>query len=403
MNHIYQIKVFFLVLTLTIAIVGCGSNQNNEVETFEWEEPPIQQPIEIPHEPYIPLSHEMRDISSWELIGEIKTGWNLGNSLDVFHRSGLYAEIAWGNPRTTFAMIKAVADAGFDSVRVPVTWERHMGDAPDYLIDEEWLDRVEEIVGYVLSNEMYCIINAHHEDWIIPDAENELQVTEQLVALWSQLSERFKDYNEKLIFTGMNEPRLMGSPNEWNGGTNEEQEIVTRLNEAFITTVRTSGGRNVLRHLTIPSYAASAEIVALEALSRNFPKNDNKIIATIHSYTPYNLTLNPSGVDTWIPEMHEQDIDGLFERIKIHLLDNNIPVILGETGISNKNSNFPARMAWTRYYFGKAREFEIPIYWWDNGVLEIDVRRSRTEALGILDRYQAEFVYPEIVDAIIGR
>jgi endoglucanase len=349
---------------------------------------------------YVPIDNEMRDISSWELVKEIKTGWNLGNSLDIFNRGGLYAEIAWGNPYTTYEMIQAVADAGFDSVRVPITWQRHLGDAPDYLINEEWLDRVEEVVGYVLSTGMYCIINTHHEQWIHPDVANEQQNTEQLVAIWSQISERFKNYNEKLIFNSMNEPRLRDTEDEWNGGTHEAQEVVNRLNAAFINTVRSSGGRNELRHLLIPSYAASAEIVAMEALSNDFPQDDDKIIALINSYTPYNLALNPRGIDKWVPAAHEQDIDFLFDNLKNFFLDKGIPVIIGETGILNKNNNHGTRLTWTSYYFGKARELGIPTFWWDNGVFEED--RTKIEVLGLLDRYEAEFVYPDIVDTIMG-
>ena len=353
------------------------------------------------YKPYAPTNHKLRDISSWELISEIEVGWNLGNSLDVYNRTGLNAEIAWGNPRTTFEMIRAVSKAGFDSVRVPVTWQRHLGDAPDYLIDEEWLDRVEEVVGYVLTTGMYCILTTHHEHWIFPDAENEPQNTEKLIAIWTQLSDRFKDYNEKLLFAGMNEPRLKGTSDEWNGGTPESREIINRLNMAFINTVRTSGGRNELRHLLIPAYAASAEDVAMEALSNAFPNDDDKIIALINSYTPYSFALSTRGGDRWIPDIHEQEIDCLFDRLKAHFIDKGIPVIIGETGALNKNDNLGARVAWTRYYFGKARELGIPVFWWDNGVLE--EYRNGVEVLGLLDRHEAKFIHPEIIDAIMGK
>ena len=299
-------------------------------------------------------------------------------------------------------MIKAVAKAGFDSVRVPVTWQQHLGEAPDYLINDDWLNRVEEVVGYVLTTGMYCIINIHHEDWIIPNIENEQGSTGQLVAVWTQLSERFKNYNEKLIFQGMNEPRLRNTDDEWNGGTPEGQEVVNRLNLAFIDTVRSSGGRNKLRHLIIPSYAASAEETAMIALSDVFPNSDDKVIASITSYTPYNFALNVRGIDRWIPTAHEHDINLLFDSLKEHFLDKNIPVIIGETGVLDKN-NHEARLIWTRYYFGKARELGIPVFWWDNGVLENTAGRSDVEVLGLLDRYEAKFVYPDIVDAIMGR
>ena len=376
-----KITSLLFLLILIHSFTGCGNN--------------------AAYKPYVPLAHEMCDISSWDLVSEIQVGWNLGNSLDTQHYDGLYAETAWGNPVTTFKMIKTVSNAGFDSVRVPVTWQQHLGESPDYLIDEEWLNRVEEVVGYVLTTGMFCILTTHHEDWIFPDCENEQQNTEQLTAVWKQISERFKDYNEKLIFAGMNEPRLIGTDDEWNGGTPEAHEIVSRLNKAFIDTVRSTGGRNELRHLLIPSYAASSEEVAMIAFSNTFPHDEDKIIALINSYTPYNFTLNTSGTDKWAPSVHELEIDWLFESLKEHLLDKDIPVIIGETGALNKKGNLESRIAWTSYYFDKARELGIPVFWWDNGVFDKNI--SGIEVLGLLDREQVEFAFPEIVDAIMGK
>jgi len=406
---IRKITVLFLVFVITFAIVGCSEYCPLEplVWNPEWGAEPNRLPLERPHKSYVPLDHEMRDISSWELVKEIQTGWNLGNTFESSGR-GLFAERAWGNPRTTFAMIYTVANAGFDSVRIPITWQNHLGDAPYYLICESWLDRIEEVIGYVLTLGMFCIIILHHEDWIITTPEHESYVTEKLIAIWKQLSERFSDYNEKLIFEGINEPRAIGCIFEWGGGTSEDRQVVNRINQAFIDTVRASGGRNELRHLMIPSYAASAEEAAMIYLADSFPQDDDKIIASIHAYTPYYFTLitEAHGIDRWIPHTDEPEIDLLFDRLKKLFLDRGIPVIIGETGARDRGGNLNDRIAWTRYYFGMAEELGIPAFWWDNGKIlnsENTGFLRNNDYFGILDRFQAEFVYPEIVDAIMGR
>ena len=355
-------------------------------------------PVEIPYEPYVPEDYEMRDISAWELVGEVQVGWNLGNTFDA---PG--GETSWGNPETTFTMISRIAEAGFDSVRMPVTWSRHLGEAPDYLIDGEWLDRVEEVVGYIMSTGMYCIINTHHESWISPEESQEEAITEQLTAVWRQIGERFEDYNEKLIFEAMNEPRLVGTPDEWNGGTIESRGVINRLNAAFIDTVRALGGRNALRVLMIPTYAASAEEVAVQAVADAFSEvtgDDGKVIVSIHAYTPINFTLSPVGPGRWLPERQEEEINWMFARLKSTLIDNDIPVIMGETGAANKN-NLNERVQWAKYYFGKAREYGIPAYWWDNGIFE--ARSETSELFGFFNRHSAEFAFPEILEAIIYR
>ncbi|MCL1880627.1 MAG: glycoside hydrolase family 5 protein [Oscillospiraceae bacterium] len=384
-NH--KITILILSLAFLLPIVGCSSNSPDY------------------RLPYVPLDHEMRDISSWDLVKEIQAGWNLGNTFDSSHMSGLDAETFWGNPRTTFPMIQAVANAGFDAVRIPITWQWHLGESPYYLICEEWLDRVEEIVGYVLATGMFCIINLHHEDWIIATPEHEQQTTQKLVAVWEQLSYRFRDYNEKLIFEGINEPRAIGCMWEWDGGSSEDRQVVNRLNLAFIDTVRASGGRNTLRHLMIPSYAASAEEVAMLYLSKAFPQeDDNRIIASIHAYTPYQFSLisGIQGVADWKPHEHGGFIDLMFDGLQKHFLDKGIPVILGETGARDRDGNLHDRVAWTRYYFGNARKLGVPAFWWDNGSV-LHQNEIAQDFFGILDRKQAEFVFPEIVDAIMNR
>ena len=159
-----------------------------------------------------------RDIPSTELVKEIHLGWNLGNTLDATigeptgNETPQDWETAWGNPATTKNMIDSVHMMGFNALRLPVTWEGKFGGAPDYKIDEAWLARVREIADYAFENEMYVIINMHHEEWNMPTAENAAPAEEKLRALWGQIADYFADYNEKLIFECMNEPRLKNTP-----------------------------------------------------------------------------------------------------------------------------------------------------------------------------------------------
>jgi Endoglucanase len=123
-------------------------------------------------------------------------GVNLGNSLEVF---GAETETGWGNAPVTREIIHKYAEAGFKTVRIPVTWSEHM-DA-NYNISPAFLARVEEIVNYVLEEGMYAIIDAHHDDnfFYIPDKTHEQETTKFYGALWTQISARFKDYGENLF------------------------------------------------------------------------------------------------------------------------------------------------------------------------------------------------------------
>ena len=113
-------------------------------------------------------------------------GWNLGNQLECsapgqdgesmqigMADNSIKAETAWGNPVVTKKVIKAVKDAGFNAIRIPVRWQCHITNAQAMSIDKAWLNRVKEIVGWCLSNDLKVIINTHHDKWLEGRPTNE--------------------------------------------------------------------------------------------------------------------------------------------------------------------------------------------------------------------------------------
>lgn len=345
---------------------------------------------------------EMRDIPSTELVKEMKVGWNLGNTLDSVIGSPKGTELpsdwetAWGQPVTTKAMIDNVAAQGFNILRVPVTWEGKFGEGPDYTIDPDWLARVNEVVDYGIDNDMFVILNLHHEDWHMPTYENEAKAQEILVALWTQIADHFKNYNEKLIFEGLNEPRLKGDPSEWNGGNAEAREVINHWNAAFVDTVRKSGGNNKLRHLMVTPYAASS---GDNVLNDFVVPDDDKVIVSIHAYLPYTFALadNAQGTKEWSADnaADTRDIDVLMAKLKDYYLDKGIAVIIGEMGSRNR-MNTEARAECARYYSNAAHNAGIPICWWDNNAFV-----GSGENFGIFDRNTFEWRYPDINAALM--
>lgn len=339
---------------------------------------------------------EFRDITAKELVSEMKIGWNLGNTLDATGKKDLTSETAWGNPKTSKDMIDMIADAGFNVIRIPVTWMNHFGEAPDYTIDEAWLDRVQEVVNYGIDNDMYVILNTHHEDWYnTPTYEKAEESKAELAALWAQIADRFEGYDEHLIFEGLNEPRLKGTSLEWNGGDTESRDVVNQYNAVFVETVRKSGGNNDKRILMVTPYAASTE----EKVMKDFkiPEDSGKIIVSLHAYSPYDFALNTKGTDKWSLD-NQGDKDGVeyaFARAKEYFLDKDIPVIIGEFGSVNK-MNLEARCAHAEFYVSKAKEYGIPCVWWDNGGFV-----GSGENFGLLVRNELRWHDQELVDSLM--
>lgn len=340
----------------------------------------------------------MRGLTAKELTAEMKTGWNLGNTLDAND-----GETSWGNPVTTHEMIDEVAKAGFDVLRIPTTWEKHFveGDS-EYKIDEEWMNRVQEIVNYAFDNDMYVILNCHHEtEWIKPATNEVDNILPKFSAMWKQIAERFKEYGDHLLFEGLNEPRIIGGENEWGGGTEDGRKALDILNQAFVDTVRATGGNNETRALLIPSFAAAVTDTALRDMK--IPDDPN-IIISLHAYTPYDFTYS-DGKDIFsYDDSVGSSIDWVFGLIDKYFTSKDIPVIITEYGSVNKiesfavvpNPRYAENVKWVTRYLERAKESGIPCVWWDNGT-----HFGSGELFGIFNREELSWYTPDLIEAIM--
>lgn len=383
-----KIMSCILSAAIILGISSCGSAEEKTEPTVTTE----AQIVEAR-----PLG-EMRGISAKELIGEMNAGWNLGNTMDA-----IGGETAWGNPITTKEMIDEVKNAGFDTIRIPTTWHKNMGEAPDYTVDEEWMNRVEEIVDYALGNDMYVILNTHHESsWLKPQYEGLEEVKDKLKALWNQIALHFNDYGDHLIFEGLNEPRIEGGKNEWNGGTEEGRDCLNQLNSLFIETVRATGGNNEKRTLLITTFAAQPSQSGIKDLV--IPE-DEYVGISIHAYTPYRFTYDSKG-ESWnatvFDESCENEIVSLFEQLNKHFISKDIPVIITEYGSVWKyqgavdlKMNTEEVEKWASCYVSEAGKYGIPCVWWDNGYYY-----SGNELFGIFNRRELSWYVPGLVDII---
>ena len=258
-------------------------------------------------------------------------------------------------------------------------------------IDGFWMQRVQEVVDYAMNDELYVILNMHHDDftWLTPTREAEEKVTEKYTKVWTQIAEAFQDYDEHLLFEGLNEPRVIGSPNEWTGGTAEERTVINHLLKRFVAVVRSTGGYNPERTLIITTHAASISDSALDGL--RLP-NDGNIVVSIHNYAPYKLTTaeypDVRGFDSAGKYELSQEFDKLYEKF----VSRGIPVIIGEFGAEDKD-NSTVRAAYYSYYITEAKKRNIPCFIWDNGA---------KDSYGILSRSTCTWYYNDIADAIMN-
>jgi endoglucanase len=329
-----------------------------------------------------------------EIAAKMGLGWNLGNAFDSIGNSemGLDAETAWGNPKTTPELVKAVKDAGFDTIRIPVTWMYHFDE--NNVIDEDWLARVKEVVGYATDNDLYAIINIHHDGqqengWLRPIYEGEEReaMVKTFTDLWVQIAEYFEDCGGNVLFAGMNE---FHEGYSWTY-PQDYDDITNRLNQVFVDTVRATGGNNAERVLICPSYNTLTVSTARYILPTDTAKD--RLMLEVHSYDPWSF--GGEGKGNWGSENDQAEVEQRVNTLKTNFVDKGIPVIMGEYGAVRTEN--PDRFDYIRYTTaGYHKNGIIPI-WWDNGAFGMGL-----ENFGMFDRANATVADPEALAAIMS-
>lgn len=331
---------------------------------------------------------EGMNLSAIEWTRDVVMGWNLGNALES---SG--GETNWGNPKTTQAMIKAVADAGFNAIRIPVRWTEQLSDAQNMVVKDTWLARVKEIVDWALAENMYVIINTHHEAWLDrnPFYSKQQENNQKLHALWTCIATYFRDYGEKLIFAGTNETTV-----DWSAPNTEQQTVQNSYNQTFVDAVRDTGGKNYYRNLVVQTFACSPYF-GLNGLTIPTDKVEERLSVEFHYYDPYEYC----GSCTYyywgeaykdkgriLTSSTESTITNLFDRITNSWTKKGLGVVMGEYGVSNHytSDDMQTQQENMQYYLkcvtGEARKHGFAAFVWDNNAFN-----NGPENFGIFKRW----------------
>ena len=400
-----------ITAAVTLLCTGCAAGGSKLPETSI---PDYTIPVNVLGEPseLVPDvqvdKYQVPESEGMDFIKELYLGWNLGNTFDAADVGNISAEHemdyekAWCGDFTKIENIAAIKAAGFKTIRIPVSWHNHVDE--NDRISRAWLTRVKEVVDWCLDMDLYVIVNTHHdnaEDFYYPDTAHMERSKQYLTAVWSQIAETFKDYDEHLILESLNEPRLVGTDYEWwidrnNAQCKDAVACINTLNQLFVDTVRASGGTNATRWLLVPGYAASPD----GALNPDFAMPDdpqNRVILSVHAYRPYNFALNKAGTKEWSLDNAGDtgDIVGFMDNLYAKFVLNGVPVLIGEFGAMNKD-NLENRVAFSAYYTACARAHGMSCLWWDNNAFA-----GSGENFGLLYRRSSTFNYPEIVQALL--
>lgn len=293
--------------------------------------------------------------STMEIVRDMGIGINLGNTFEAF---GSWVKewgdgsvesyvTCWGSPVIKKEMIQGYAKEGFGVLRVPVHWFNMMDE--NYNISPEYLAAVKEVVDWAIEADMYVIVNIHHDegDFFAGFPKDKEGHMANYIKVWKQLAEAFRDYDEHLMLESLNEEGGWDSLwNKWGDGTGKAEAfaILNDINQAFVDTVRASGGNNAYRHLLIAGYQTGLTETC-DALF-NMPKDPaNRCAVSVHYYTPSTFAILEEDADwgkavpTWGTEAEFKELEKYMTMMKTHYVDKGIPVIVGEFGCPKRNKD----------------------------------------------------------------
>lgn len=305
-------------------------------------------PIPLPPVVTVPPPDDTgMDDDAVSMAAKMGLGWNFGNTLEPPSGEG-----TWGRT-VTRQWVATVAGAGFKSVRLPCAWDSHIVDRTTNRIDPAWLDRVAEVVGWCIDEELYVMLNIHWDGgWLElhPYYAYQTALNAKQRALWEQIATRMRDFDQRLIFAGTNEVH-----HGYDTPQPENIEVQLSFNQTFVDAVRSTGGRNACRNLVVQAYNTNIDY-AVQWLTMPDDSASGRLMAEVHYYD-----------DPWV--FDEDFADAQFAKMKANFVDKGIPVIVGEYGGMSRSEWDEADLdASYAYYIGYVtgamkRAGLVPMYW----------------------------------------
>lgn len=312
-----------LAALLLALVVMLGLTGGTALATPDGHERPSRPAVWVPE-------------NAMDAVAQMQPSWNLGNTLDAIPNEG-----SWGNGQTTKATFDTIAAAGFRSVRIPVTWSNHQSTTAPYTIDATYMARVKQLVDWALADGLYVVLNVHHDSWtwvekITSDHDN---VMARFNSTWSQISTTFRDAPRTLVFEGINEPSFANATDA------QKFQYLRELQTSFHSVVRSSGGANATRLLSLTTPAGSPDPAFMDDLYTTITTlNDRQLMAQVHFYSWYPFSVNAAG-GTHYDATAQKHLDETFANIRTTFVARGIPVYIGEYGLLEYPNHFhPSRV-----------------------------------------------------------
>lgn len=342
---------------------------------------------------------------------EVKAGWNLGNQFECsapgqdaesmvigMADNSIKAETSWGNPVVTKKTIKAVKEAGFNAIRIPIRWQCHITNPQAMSIDKAWMARIKQVVDWCLAEDLKVIINTHHDKWLEgrPTYQYKDENNQKLALLWLNIASEFAAYDYRLAFAGTNEVHVRDN---WGKPDAENLAVQNSYNQTFVDVVRATGGNNQKRHLIVQTYVCNPDFGLNGGfiIPTDIEGNGNRYMSVeIHYYTPwdyageckYYFWGEPYKQYGEASPSNEQTMRDFMARVKTTWADKGLGVVIGEWGVTDHYTGGQADIIhdnmtyYCRTLVSEARKHGFSTFVWDNNSFG-----NGMEQFGIFDRH----------------
>lgn len=418
MNNIKHLCALFLILTL-LSACGSSSGSNTSANNNSGNTPGdntnnggskvTESLFPNYNTSAIAADNKGMESNAQQLANQISLGWNIGNTMEA---TG--GETAWGNPMISDELIQLVKDSGFNAIRLPVAWDQY-ADQDTAEIDTAWLDRVKQVVQYIVDKDMYVLVNIHWDGgWL----ENNINPTSQELvnarqkAYWQQIATHLREFDERLLFASANEPHVEKA---------EQMNVLMSYHQTFVDAVRETGGKNAYRVLVVQGPKTDIELT--QQLWQEMPVDtiDSRLMMEVHYYTPYQFALMEEDQNWgdqffyWGEDFHslddstrnatwgeEEAVLEFFGWMKQKFVDQGIPIVLGEYSAIRRigqlqgdalELHLQSRAYYHKYVTEQAIAHGMLPFYWDNG-------GTGHLASGLFDRANLTVFDQQTIDAL---
>lgn len=310
-------------------------------------------------------------------------GWNLGNTLEPPTGEG-----SWGPPATQ-QLINAVAAAGYNSVRIPCSWDSHANQRTRQ-IDPTYMARVKQVVDWCIAKNLNVLINCHWDNGWLENSgfrRFDSKINGKVQSYWTQIASAFRNYDSRLSFSCANEPDI---------DSQAKTNVLLQYYQTFVKAVRAAGGQNTSRWLVLSGPSTDLDKTYNWFNTLPTDPTPGRLAVEVHYYSPFQFCIMTADADWgkmfyfWGLKYHsstlldrnsdkgEEDyVIAEFQKMQAKFTSKGIPVLLGEYRATKRAgyADLPAGLEYDRHlasrtHFHKttsdaANRMGIKPFYWD--------------------------------------